>query len=69
MRNPTLAAIINRDTVPGYLTYDYWIVKINSAGNVMWDKTLGAGSDDILNTMPRRKSRRRWDKTAGWLQA
>ena len=40
-----------RDTVPGYLTYDYWIVKINSAGNVMWDKTLGAGSDDILNTI------------------
>ncbi len=27
---------------------DYWIVKINAAGNVNWDNTIGGNSDDLL---------------------
>lgn len=31
---------------------DYWIVKLNSAGNIVWDLTLGgSGSGDILTSM------------------
>lgn len=47
-----LGGISNSD--PGFdktdsaraFTYDYWIVKTDSAGNVMWDKTYGTGFDD-----------------------
>ena len=28
--------------------YDYWIVKINSVGNIIWQHTLGGISDDYL---------------------
>jgi hypothetical protein len=27
---------------------DYWIVKINNLGEVLWDKTIGGNNDDIL---------------------
>ncbi|MEI7802510.1 MAG: T9SS type A sorting domain-containing protein, partial [Bacteroidota bacterium] len=29
-------------------TYDYWIVKLNSAGVVQWDKTIGGNDNDVL---------------------
>lgn len=28
--------------------YDYWVVKIDSQGNKLWDKTYGTTNDDIL---------------------
>ncbi len=31
-----------------YLTYDYWIVKLNAKGEKKWDKTIGGNSIDIL---------------------
>ncbi len=30
---------------------DYWIVKIDAAGNVLWDKTIGGADEDILDGM------------------
>ncbi len=31
--------------------YDYWIVKINSSGQKVWDKTYGGSKTDILNSI------------------
>lgn len=31
-----------------YGSYDYWIVKLNSLGNIEWDKTIGGDSYDYL---------------------
>ena len=31
--------------------YDYWIVKIDSAGNMQWQKTLGGSSEDIATSV------------------
>lgn len=31
--------------------FDYWIVKIDSAGNKIWDKTYGSSSDDESNRL------------------
>jgi len=33
--------------------YDYWIVKVDNNGNVVWDKTIGgSGSDELLSLQP-----------------
>ena len=37
----------NTDTVPPY-TCDYWIVKINAAGNTEWQNTIGGNTEDWL---------------------
>lgn len=29
--------------------YDYWIVKLNSTGDKLWDKTIGGSGDEFLN--------------------
>jgi hypothetical protein len=31
--------------------FDYWIVKLNSAGTKIWDMTIGGNKDDILTTL------------------
>jgi len=28
--------------------YDYWVVKLNSAGTIQWQNTIGGSSDDLL---------------------
>lgn len=38
-------------TFPYLPTLDLWIVKINSLGTVMWDKTIGGAGNDILNSI------------------
>ncbi|MBF9253530.1 DNRLRE domain-containing protein [Pontibacter sp. 172403-2] len=32
----------------GYYSTDYWVVKLNAAGEKEWDKTIGGNSDDQL---------------------
>jgi hypothetical protein len=34
----------NHDTINGYP--DYWVVKLNSSGNIQWQKCLGGTDDD-----------------------
>lgn len=29
-------------------TYDFWVIKIDSLGNIEWDKTIGGAKDDFL---------------------
>ena len=36
----------NLDTVLN--TYDYWIIKLDSSGNIQWQNTIGGNSDDWL---------------------
>lgn len=38
----------NRDTVP-LLSADYWIVKLDSSGNIIWEKTIGGDNFDDYN--------------------
>jgi hypothetical protein len=40
---------VNRDTTG--ITFDYWIVRLDSAGNKLWDKTFGGSDDDLLTAM------------------
>lgn len=40
------------DTIPdGIVFYDYWIVKVDNNGNVVWDQTIGGSSDDMVNSI------------------
>lgn len=38
-------------TEPSRGTYDYWVVKLNANGAVIWDKTLGGANTDIAWTI------------------
>lgn len=31
--------------------YDYWVVKLNAAGNIEWDQTIGSLEDDLLTVV------------------
>lgn len=31
--------------------YDYWVVKIDTAGNVLWDKNMGTSADEIVGSI------------------
>lgn len=31
--------------------YDYWVLKLDSAGNILWQNTIGGDSDDILTSI------------------
>ena len=35
--------------------FDYWVVKMDAAGNIIWDKTYGGSDDDMLVTAIERK--------------
>ena len=39
---------ISFDPYPG--TWDFWIVKIDSAGNILWDKIVGGNGDEVFWT-------------------
>ncbi|HMU69301.1 MAG TPA: T9SS type A sorting domain-containing protein [Chitinophagales bacterium] len=42
----TLSGISGDKTSPGYGLYDLWLVKLNSTGGIMWQKTLGGTNDE-----------------------
>ncbi len=46
--NSNIGAEKSEDSRGGY---DYWIIKIDSIGNKIWDKTFGGGMDDILENI------------------
>jgi hypothetical protein len=31
--------------------YDYWVIKMNSSGDIQWQETIGGITDDLLNDM------------------
>lgn len=31
--------------------YDYWVVKLDAVGNILWQNSLGGDTDDFLNSM------------------
>ena len=31
--------------------YDYWIIRIDEAGSILWDRTLGSSGDDWINSI------------------
>ena len=35
-------------TAPSQGAYDYWIVKLDASGNIMWQNTIGGGAGDYL---------------------
>ena len=36
------------DVIGNHGAWDYWIVKLNSSGNIQWQKTLGGSSNDEI---------------------
>ncbi|MFI5218044.1 MAG: T9SS type A sorting domain-containing protein [Bacteroidia bacterium] len=32
-------------------TYDYWVVKLDSLGNIQWQNTMGGSNDDLLHSI------------------
>ena len=34
-----------------YLGYDYWVIRINEDGDIIWDRTLGSSGDDWINSI------------------
>lgn len=37
--------------LPYYTYYDYWIIKLDSSGNIEWDNTIGSKEIDILSSV------------------
>lgn len=40
----------NRDTIP-LLSADFWVVKLDASGNIIWERTLGGDNFDDYNTI------------------
>ncbi len=37
--------------IGGGSTYDYWIIKLNATGNIVWQNTIGGNNNDYVNTI------------------
>lgn len=42
---------ISGDKTEGNIGYDYWIVKLDSLGNIEWENTIGGSDTDVLNAI------------------
>lgn len=51
MVGSTLSSISGNITQPSYGAWDYWIIKIDSIGNKLWDKRFGGIDDDFANSI------------------
>lgn len=47
----SISGISGDKTVASKGGYDYWIVKLNSAGGIVWQKTYGGNGDDYLKSL------------------
>ena len=47
----SLSGIGMDKTQPQIGTYDYWIVKLTTDGDIVWDKTIGGGNFDYFTTI------------------
>ena len=45
------SVISGNKTSTNYGSYDYWVVKINTNGNKIWEKSFGGSSDDYLRSL------------------
>ena len=41
-------SVISGDKTDGSMGFDYWIIKLDSTGNLLWQKTIGGSIDDLL---------------------
>lgn len=44
----SISGISGDKTEANFGQNDYWVVKLNTSGNIVWDKTLGGNSIDVL---------------------
>lgn len=44
--------ISHEKTLKGYGSYDYWILKLDENGNILWQNIYGGESDDFLSAHP-----------------
>jgi len=49
----SISDISGDKTENSYGGYDYWVLKIDSAGNIQWQNTIGGNADDFLHTIER----------------
>lgn len=47
----SLSGVSGEKTEPNNGSWDYWLVKIDASGNLLWDKTLGGADEDLLTEM------------------
>lgn len=47
----SLSGISSDKTAPSNGSYDAWIIKINSIGNIIWQKTIGGNGSDGFNNV------------------
>ena len=45
------SSISGNKTVPQYGEYDLWLIKIDSFGNIIWQKSYGGFQDDLFNVI------------------
>ena len=42
---------LNGDVIDNHGSYDYWIVKLDASGNIMWQKNLGGSSGEVARSI------------------
>jgi hypothetical protein len=53
----SISGVSGDKTQPGKGCYDYWVVKLDSHGQILWDKTVGGSSWDYLEAVEQTSDR------------